>query len=145
MSNAMRAAVQEVPAAEGSAASVPCCGMNGWQSRWLWQRRRTTPHEDRSLPQSSGRRGSTRCTTRPPRRERPGILAEPGPRRSDRSLRRSAGDSHPTLGLPVLAEVSGDALDASSAKATAVEGGGGGVGEQADEEEKEEEEEEETS
>ena len=37
--------------------------MNGWQSRWLWQRRRTTLHEDRSLPQSSGRRRSTRCTS----------------------------------------------------------------------------------
>ena len=24
---------------------VPCCGMNGWQSRWLWQRHSTTPLE----------------------------------------------------------------------------------------------------
>ena len=23
---------------------------NGWQSRWLWQKQRTTPHEDRGLP-----------------------------------------------------------------------------------------------
>ena len=41
-------------------------------------------------------------------RERPGILAEPGPQRSDRSLRRSAGDSLPTLALPSLA---GEAVD----------------------------------
>ena len=45
--------------------------------------------------------------------ERPGILAEPGPQQSDRTVRHSAGDSHPTPGLPVLAEVSGDAVDAS--------------------------------
>ena len=90
----------------------------------------------------------------PPPGERPGILAEPGPQRSDRSLRRSPGDSHPTIGLPVLAEVSGDALDASTvplplgccaagpepAVGSAAEGEGPGVGEQADEEEEEEEE-----
>ena len=85
---------------------------------------------------------------------RPGVLKEPVPQRSDRSLRRSAGDSQPTLGLPVLAELSGDALEASTvryfsaaaprpepAEATAVEGEGPAVGEQADEEEEEEEEE----
>ena len=32
-----------MPAAVESDASVPCCGMNGWQSRWLWQRHSTTP------------------------------------------------------------------------------------------------------
>ena len=57
-----------------------------------------------------------RALKTPPPGERPGILAEPGPQRSDRSLRRSAGDSHPTLGLPVLAEVSGDAVDASTSR-----------------------------
>ena len=34
-------------------ASVRCIGTNGWQPRWLWQRRRTTPQADRRLPQSS--------------------------------------------------------------------------------------------
>ena len=38
MSNAMWAAAQEVPAAEESDSSVRCCGTNGWQSQWLWQR-----------------------------------------------------------------------------------------------------------
>ena len=35
---AMQAAAQAVPAAGESVASVPCCGMNGWQSRWPWPR-----------------------------------------------------------------------------------------------------------
>ena len=109
----MRAAAQVVPAAGESDASVPCCCMNGWQSRWLWQRRRTTPHEDRSLPQSSGRRRSTRCTTA--HGHRSDLLRGSG-RASFRSPGRSAGDSYPTLGLPVLAEVSGDALDASTVR-----------------------------
>ena len=39
----------------------------------------------------------------PPPGERPGCLADPGPQRCDRSLRHSAGDTRPTLGLPVLA------------------------------------------
>ena len=38
----------------------------------------------------------------PPPGERPGILAEPGPQRSDRSLRRSAGDGLPTLAKPSM-------------------------------------------
>ena len=62
---AMQAAAQAVRAAEGSDASVPCCGMNGWQSRWLWQRRRTTPHEDRSLPHSHQGGGGPRDARRP--------------------------------------------------------------------------------
>ena len=44
---------------------------------------------------------------------RPGILAEPGPQRSDRSLWRSVDDL-PTLSLPVLAGASGESTDASS-------------------------------
>ena len=59
--NAMRAAAREVPAAGGSGASF---GTNGWQLRWLRQRRRTTPHEVRRLPQPPGRWRSTRRTAR---------------------------------------------------------------------------------
>ena len=44
--------------------------------------------------------------------ERPGCLVDPGPQRSDRTVRRSAGDSLPTPGLPVLAGASGEAVDA---------------------------------
>ena len=39
---------------------------------------------------------------------RPGIRAEPGPQRSDRSLRRSSGN---TLGAPSLADASAEAID----------------------------------
>ena len=48
------------------------------------------------------------------RSARPGILAEPGPQRSDRSRRHSSGDNLPTLALPVLAGSAGEAVDASS-------------------------------
>ena len=44
--------------------------------------------------------------------ERPGCLVDPVPQRSDRTVRRSAGDSLPTPGLPVLAGASGEAVDA---------------------------------
>ena len=71
-----------------------------------------------------------RAQKTPPPGERPGIFAEPGPQQGDRTVRRSAGDALPTLGLPVL---------------SAAEGGGPGVGEQADEEKEEKEEEEEDS
>ena len=85
-----------------------------------------------------------RAQKRPPPGERPGILAELGPQRSDRSLRRSARP----LALPVLAEVSGDALDASTVRYLSAaahlaqrrqrqkqwRGEGPGVGEHADEE-----------
>ena len=46
--------------------------------------------------------------------ERPGCLVDPGPQRSDRTVRRSAGDGLPTPGLPVLAGASGEAVDAST-------------------------------
>ena len=58
--------------------------------------------------------GGPRAQKRPPPGERPGILAEPGPQRSDRTVRRFAGDGLPTLGLLVLAGASGEALDATS-------------------------------
>ena len=46
--------------------------------------------------------------------ERPGILAEPGPQRSDRSLRRSAGDSLPQLVAPSLAGAAGEGVDSAT-------------------------------
>ena len=36
----------------------------------------------------------------PPSGERPGVLAEPGPQRSDRTMRHSVGDGLPPLVLP---------------------------------------------
>ena len=45
---------------------------------------------------------------------RPGSLFDPGPQRSARTVRRSAGDGLPTPGLPVLAGASGEAVDAST-------------------------------
>ena len=42
--------------------------------------------------------------------ERPGSLVEPEPQRSDRGLRHSSGEAHPTLGLLVLAGASGEAV-----------------------------------
>ena len=44
---------------------------------------------------------------------RPGILAEPGPQRSDRSQRRLSGDCLPTLGLTVLAGVLEEQVDSA--------------------------------
>ena len=46
----------------------------------------------------------------PPPGVRPGSLAEPGPQRSDRSLRRSLGDT-PLLGVPSLADAPAEAID----------------------------------
>ena len=52
----------------------------------------------------SGRWRSTRSTKQDSSTgARPGIFVEPGPQRSDRSWRRSAGDGLPTIGLPALA------------------------------------------
>ena len=55
-----------------------------------------------------------RAQKRPPPWARPGILADPGPQRSDHTVRRSAGDGLPTPGLPVLAGASGEAVNAST-------------------------------
>ena len=49
-----------------------------------------------------------RAQKTPPPGERPGILAEPGPQRSDRTVRRSSGET-PLLAVPVLA--GGDGVD----------------------------------
>ena len=50
----------------------------------------------------------------PPPGGRPGILAERGPQKSDRSRRHFLGDCFPTLGLPVLAGVLGEQADSSA-------------------------------
>ena len=46
--------------------------------------------------------------------ERPGILAEPGPQRSDRSLWRSAEDSLPHLVTPSLMGAAGEGVDSGT-------------------------------
>ena len=50
----------------------------------------------------------------PPPGERPGLPLEPGSQRSDRTVRRSSGDSLPTLALPSLAGSAGEAVDSSA-------------------------------
>ena len=50
----------------------------------------------------------------PPPGVRPGSLCDPGPQRSDRTVRRSPGDSLPTLALPILAGSAGEVVDSSS-------------------------------
>ena len=55
-----------------------------------------------------------RGLTTPPPGERPGILPEPVPQRSDRTVRRFAGAALPTPGLPVLVGALGEAVDPSS-------------------------------
>ena len=62
----------------------------------------TALHGARRLPPEPGRvrQAPRRQTPRHPG-ARPGILAEPGPERSDRSLRHSSGDTLPTLGWDV--------------------------------------------
>ena len=51
-----------------------------------------------------------RARMAPPLGVRPGSLAEPGPQRSDRSLRRSSGQT-PLLGVPSLADAPPEAID----------------------------------
>ena len=68
-------------------------------------------------PPVSGRSWSTRRTTRHSDRTlhlRRGILAEPGPQRSDRSLRHSSRDGLPTLALHSLAGSAGEAVDGAA-------------------------------
>ena len=52
-----------------------------------------------------------RAQKTPPPGARPGCLADPEPQRSDRSLRRFAGDALPTLALPSLAGSAAGAVD----------------------------------
>ena len=55
-----------------------------------------------------------RAQETPPPGARPGILAEPGPQRSDRSRRHSSGDNLPTLALPALAGSAGEVIHDST-------------------------------
>ena len=55
-----------------------------------------------------------RAQKTPPPVERPGILPEPSPQRSDRSRRHFSGDGLPQLALPSLAGVAGEAVDAAA-------------------------------
>ena len=123
---------RELLGVEESGGCVRCSGTNSRLSAWLWQlhsttvldRRRnrwscssTPPNGDRGPAPEPGRVRCTRSTTLHGDRThltrgRPGSLFDPGPQRSDRSLRRSAGDSLPTLALPVLAGSAGEAVDA---------------------------------
>ena len=50
----------------------------------------------------------------PPLGVRPGSLAEPGPKRSDRSLRRSSGEGLPLLATPSSAGAASEVVDSSS-------------------------------
>ena len=52
----------------------------------------------------------------PPPGVRPGVLAEPGPQRSDRTVRHSSGAS-PSLALPVLAATASEVVDSSALRA----------------------------
>ena len=54
-----------------------------------------------------------RAQKTPPPEARPGILAEPGPQRSDRILRHSSGDG-PLLVVATLAAAAADGLDAAT-------------------------------
>ena len=54
-----------------------------------------------------------RAQKTPPPGERPGLLLEPGPQRSDRTVRRSSGDNLPTLALSSLAGSAGEEMDVS--------------------------------
>ena len=65
----------------------------------------------------------------PPPGERPGSLFDPGPQRSDRSLRRSAGDGLPQLITPSLASTASEAVDSATlAFLLSVAGGEGARG-----------------
>ena len=80
-----------------------------------------------------------RAQMTPPPGARPGILAEPGPQRSDRTVRRSSGDSLPQLVTPSLAGAAGEGVDSGTlAFFLSVAGGegAGGAGEEREEEAK---------
>ena len=75
-----------------------------------------THHASRGQTRARGREEVVQATYEAPRGQmapppgaRLGIFAEPGPQRSDRTVR-----AHPTLGLPVLAGASGEEVDAST-------------------------------
>ena len=55
-----------------------------------------------------------RAQTAPPPGVRPGLPLEPGPQRSDRTVRHSSGDSLPQLAMPSLAGAAGEAVDSAT-------------------------------
>ena len=69
-------------------------------------------------------------TPPPPPGVRPGLPLEPGPERSDRTLRRSAGDGLPHLALPSLASSAREAVDSATLAFVQVKRGGGEEGPQ---------------
>ena len=82
------------------------CSHRGESKHRLFDRaREVETHETHEAP---------RGQKEPPLGARPGVQAEPGPQRSDRTVRRSSGGGLPTLGLPVLAGASGEVVDSSS-------------------------------
>ena len=67
----------------------------GQRTARAWRTRRTTLHGDRRFPWH-------------------GSLFDPGPQRSDRSLRRSAGGGLPQLVTPFLASTASEAVDSAT-------------------------------
>ena len=79
-----------------------------------WQLRRTTACSRKALCRARGQPPGLRRQTESPPEARPGILAEPGPQRSDRSLRHSSGKCLPRLATSSLAGATGEVVDSSS-------------------------------
>ena len=69
----------------------------------------TRAREEAGLESHSGLRAPTPL----PPGERPGLLQEPGPQRSDRTVRSSSGDA-PSLAMPVQAATSDEAIDSAT-------------------------------
>ena len=57
---------------------------------------------------------ASRSQSTPHPGERPGLPLEPGPQRSDRTVRHSSGDSLPQLAMPSLAGAAGEAVDSAT-------------------------------
>ena len=80
-----------------------------------WPSSRTTPHEDRGRPGrveevENATHDGLRAQKTPPPGERPGCLLDPGPQRSDRTVRHSAGEA-PSLLPPSLAGAAADVVE----------------------------------
>ena len=118
MSNAMQSAAQEVPAAGESDASVPCCGMNGWQSQWPWLRVCTTAHSARRRPgarevEEQDQHEALRRQKAPPPGKPPGVLKDPEPHGRDGQHSGIGHEVVQALGVPVLQMVE-QPVDASA-------------------------------
>ena len=72
-----------------------------------------THHHHTTTPQHIAH-DAPRGPKTPPPGVRPGILPEPMPQRSDRTVRHFAGAALLTLGLPIQAVASGEAMDTSA-------------------------------